>query len=100
MNYFLFFVFSWIFTDRLVVRTSANHATRTFDRPSTPHPDFPYPDDFANGVVKDLQRIAEETAQDLIVTAATSTQLLVQALSDIRYHKKSSNAYPHSFQTK
>jgi hypothetical protein len=85
-----------IFWDRFVARTNANHATRTFDRPSTKHPEFPYPDDFANDLVKDLQKMAEQTAQDLIVTDDFNTAVSTGSYSDIGFHGKSLNTYQHT----
>ena len=44
----------------LIEDVEATHATRTFDRPSTPHPSHPYNADFVENFVVTMQKEAEQ----------------------------------------
>jgi len=88
----LFYV---VLCDLLVV-TLSNHATRTLDRPYTPHPAFPFPFDFTENTVKTLQENAEKLANALISTDDFNTAVSTGTYSKVDFHDESLNTYQHT----
>ena len=80
----------------LIDDVGATHATRTFDRPSTPHPSHPYNADFVENFVITLQKDAEQHSNALISTDDFNTPVSTGTYSDVPQHEKSLNTYQHT----
>ena len=78
------------------VVTKSSHATRTEDRPSTPHPEFAFPSDFTEKTVRDLQESAEKLARALINTDDYNTAVSTGTYSKVEFHDHSLNTYQHT----
>ena len=80
----------------LIDDVGATHATRTFDRPSTPHPTHPYNADFVENFVLTMQKDAEQHSNALISTDDFNTPVSTGTYSDVPQHEKSLNTYQHT----
>ena len=74
----------------------ANHATRTFERPSTPHPKYPYNAESVENFVINMQLEAEDHSKLLISTDDFNTPVSTGTYSDVSQHEKSLNTYQHT----
>ena len=71
----------------------ATHATRTFERPLTPHPTEPYNAERVENFVINMQLDAEQHSKILISTDDFNTPVSTGTYSDVKQHEISLNTY-------